>query len=128
MSEISQAAIKPLRILLVEDHVDTVRVLAAILTRDGHTVHTASTLAEASALCGAHAMDLIITDIELPDGFAYDLISHGKPCNGVKAIVVSGHGMQEHIDRSREAGFITHLVKPIRLDQLRSAIQLAVAS
>lgn len=123
-----QNAIKPLRILLVEDHADTVRVLATILSRDGHTVHSASTLSEAAQACSAHAIDLIITDIELPDGFAYDLISHGKPCNGVKAIVVSGHGMQEHLDRSREAGFITHLVKPIRLDQLRAAIELAVAS
>lgn len=98
-----------------------------ILQRDGHTVEIAGTLAVASAKCGEGKFDLIITDIELPDGVAYQIIEKGHACHGTKAIVVSGHGMQTHVERSRQAGFKDHLVKPFSITQLRDAVRRASA-
>lgn len=122
-----QRAIKPLRILLVEDHDDTVRMMRLLLERDGHTVDVARTLEQASAKCARGGFDLMISDIELPDGFAFDLIEDGKACHGIKAIVVSGHGMVDHIERSRRAGFLAHMVKPFRMDELRRVVAQTAA-
>jgi DNA-binding response OmpR family regulator len=115
-----------LNILVVEDHADTARVMRVLLTREGHRVEVAGTLEEAGKYCEEEDFDLVITDIELPDGMAWDLIEDGKACGGLKGIVVSGHGMAEHIERSRKAGFKEHLVKPFRIEQLRAAIRRAV--
>lgn len=120
-----QNAIKPVRLLLVEDHDDTVRMMKLLLERDGHTVHVARTLAEAHKICAQGEIDLVISDIELPDGVAYDLIRDGKACHGIKAIVVSGHGMADHIARSKQAGFLAHMVKPFRMDELRKLVATA---
>lgn len=115
-----------LHILVVEDHTDTARVMRLLLTREGHKVEVASTLAQAERLCGEEDFDLVITDIQLPDGMAWDLLEEGKACGGLKGIVVSGHGMAEHIERSQKAGFKEHLIKPFRIEELRAAIRRAV--
>lgn len=117
----------PLRILLVEDHADTARVLSLLLTREGHQVDVAVTLEQATRFCKDRGYDLLISDIELPDGMAWEILSEGQACFGLKGIVVSGHGMAEHIRRSREAGFSAHLVKPFRIEDLRRAMAEVVS-
>jgi DNA-binding response OmpR family regulator len=113
---------QPLRILLVEDDVDTLKAMTYLLRLDGHHVDSAKTIEEAERKCQEGGHDLLISDIELPDGFAYELIKENRGCHGIKAIVVSGHGLQEHVERSKSAGYKAHLVKPLRFDQLRAAV------
>ena len=68
------AAVRPLRILLVEDHGVTAKMMRMVLTADGHTVETAGDVATALELAGRNAFDLLLSDLGLPDGSGHDLM------------------------------------------------------
>src|SRR5437762_2527623 len=112
----------PLQILLVEDHADTAAALSRLLTQLGNGVKVADTLASALHLADAHDFHLIISDIGLPDGTGLDLISKLPENRRPKAIALSGFGMEDDIQRSRNAGFAEHLTKPIDISRLEAAI------
>src|SRR5690606_17572024 len=57
-----------LRLLLVEDHEPTLRVLARLLVRDGHQVVPARTVAEALEAAETNLFDVLVSDLGLPDG------------------------------------------------------------
>src|SRR5690606_4398635 len=65
---------RPLRILLVEDHSDTARLMGRLLRGEGHEVETAPTVAEALDLAERHEFDLLVSDLGLPDGTGIDLM------------------------------------------------------
>ena len=67
-------AVRPLRILLVEDHGVTAKMMRMVLTADGHAVETAGDVATALELAGRHAFDLLLSDLGLPDGSGHDLM------------------------------------------------------
>jgi CheY-like chemotaxis protein len=71
----------------------------------------------------AQSFDLLISDIGLPDGSGLDLIRKLLAERPIKGIALSGYGMEEDIQRSREAGFEEHLTKPINLQKLEATIQ-----
>ena len=62
------------RVLLVEDHEETLQVMAELLRRLGHEVTTASTIKEALKAAGEKHFDLVISDLGLPDGLGHDLM------------------------------------------------------
>ena len=64
---LTQPAIAPVRILLVEDHDDTSRALARLLRNAGHTVETAADVAQATAAFQRRPFDLVVSDLGLPD-------------------------------------------------------------
>lgn len=108
-----------MRLLLVEDHQATLEALAALLTKAGHAVFSASTLAEARLLAARHTVDGLISDVGLPDGTGFQLMEELSATYGLRGIVLSGYGMEDDLRRSREVGFIAHLVKPVRMSELR---------
>ena len=112
------------RILLVEDHDDTARVLSRLLNLSGYHVHTAGTYASALEICGKTHFDLLISDVGLPDGSGYDLMReiHARRC-AAKGIAVSGYGSEQDVEQSLRAGFAEHLVKPVAFETLRDAIR-----
>jgi PAS domain S-box-containing protein len=112
----------PLRLLVVEDHHNTLQVLATLLRSDGHQVATATTLAEALAAATAQPFDLVISDLGLPDGSGAELMKKLRDTYGLRGIAMSGYGMEEDIIRSHDAGFTTHLVKPVAIGELRRVI------
>ncbi len=111
--------VKP-RILLVEDHSDTLRTFAALLRKAGYAVETAETIREAELLFSA--CDVLVTDLGLPDGNGYDLMDRFKAHGGTYGIAVSGFGQEEDVARSRRSGFSKHLTKPIDINELKSAL------
>jgi len=111
-----------LRLLLLEDHEPTLQVLARLLTRAGHQVVPVGTVAAALAAAKAGTFDAVISDLGLPDGTGFDLMAELRDTYGLQGIALSGYGMEEDLRRSREAGFMTHLVKPVDFGQLRRAI------
>ena len=113
---------RPLRILLVEDHKDTLRSLKFLLTRLGHEVLSAENMTEALRIADTEQFDLLLSDIGLPDGSGLELIRQIRQTREVNAIAVSGYGMDDDIRRSQEAGFLEHLTKPINLDRLQEVI------
>ncbi|WP_050028539.1 response regulator [Verrucomicrobium sp. BvORR034] len=113
-----------LRILLVEDHEDTREVMRQLLQRRGHEVLVARSVATALALLDhGEPVDLLISDLGLPDGSGLDLIKSIRNRLPLRAIALSGYGMEEDHQRSREAGFQEHLVKPVNFPDLLRAIE-----
>ena len=111
-----------LRILMVEDHAATLEALSILLRRAGHTVVTASTVADALAAAAAGTFELVISDLGLPDGSGIQLMEKLRDTAGLRGIALSGYGMEDDLARCREAGFVTHLVKPVRFADLQRAI------
>jgi CheY-like chemotaxis protein len=113
---------RPLRILLVEDNKDTLNYLAAMLTRRGHDVRTAVNLATALRLAAEVEFELLISDLELPDGSGLELMWRLRTKGSLQAIALSGFGTSDDIEQSRSAGFAEHLTKPVDFRRLEEAI------
>ncbi len=119
-----------LRVLLVEDHSDTAVALADLMRMHGHEVRIAGTVAQAlatAAAAGDGGIDLVISDLGLPDGNGQDLMRQLAERFGLRGIALSGYGMEDDVRRSREAGFERHLTKPVNLEALETAIQQVAA-
>jgi CheY-like chemotaxis protein len=112
-----------LRILLVEDHIDTQRATARFLRSLGHNVHGAGCAADARKAAAGEVFDLVISDLGLPDGSGLDLMRMLKTECHLRGIALSGYGMEEDIRNSRDAGFDYHLTKPVPAQQLEAVLQ-----
>jgi CheY-like chemotaxis protein len=110
------------RVLVVEDHGDTAMVLQRILSRAGYDVRVAKCISKAFELVGKEKFDVVVSDIGLPDGTGYELMAKLKE-QGIVGIAMSGYGMEEDIARSRDAGFMEHLVKPIKVEHLEAILE-----
>jgi CheY-like chemotaxis protein len=82
---------------------------------------------EALEIADREDFSLLISDIGLPDGSGIDLMRRLAQIREIKGIAISGFGMEEDVARSREAGFIEHLTKPINFQKLRDAIERIIA-
>ena len=111
------------RILLVEDHADTREVLSRLLAGLGFVVTTAGSVKEAVEAAGRQEFDLLLSDIGLPDGSGTDVMRHVAARHGIKGIALSGFGQDEDLRRSRDAGFATHLTKPVNVQVLQQVIR-----
>jgi len=113
----------PSRILLVEDHVDSLETMAKLLRRQGYEVLTAGNVREALETAAKEPLDLLVSDLGLPDGSGLDIMRELKLQYGLHGIALSGFGTDEDIRRSREAGFDEHLVKPLKFQAVRDSIR-----
>jgi len=111
------------RILMVDDHPDTLRGLSMLLERRGCKVFSASTLAEAIEIAGRETFDVLLSDIGLPDGTGLDLVKLLKPSRCAYAIALSGYGMDSDIAKSKAAGFDEHLTKPVDVARLGALLE-----
>ena len=119
---------RPLRILLVDDHVDTCTALERLLVRRGHLVAAAHNVRSAMEAAARSSFDLLISDIALPDGTGVELMSYLRAMSPIPGIAISGFGMNGDIEKSFEAGFAEHLVKPVKMEKLESAIDRVIAA
>ena len=120
--ELSSHSDKPLRILLVEDHDDTRVTLSRLLSHFGHQISVAASKQVALELIAAKNFDVVLSDIALPDGDGYDVISHAKQKQAVKGVALTGFDRDEDIRRGKEAGFDFHLSKPVDFHELRTVL------
>jgi CheY-like chemotaxis protein len=118
---------KTLRILVVEDHTDTLEALSRLLTHFGHEISVAEGAQNAQTMINSKKFDVVLCDIALPDGSGYDVVAHAKRKGPVTAVALSGFAANEDIERGREAGFDFHLGKPVDFHELRAVLgQIAV--
>ncbi len=111
------------RILLVDDHADTLVAARGLLEELSCRVVTAASVEEALAAARRGPFDLVISDIGLPDGSGFDLMQVLRERYGLAGIAVTGYGMEADLRRTREAGFVEHLVKPVTFQRLAGAIE-----
>lgn len=121
--------VQKLRLLVVEDHADTLRTLGRLLSSAGYEVLPATSVRSAVELAEQGNFDMVVSDLGLPDGDGYQVMRHIRQFREVPGIAMSGYGMDEDVQRSREAGFSEHLTKPVQFSALKCAIaRLAPAS
>jgi CheY-like chemotaxis protein len=119
---------RALRILLVEDNADTLNYLTKVLRTRGHEVRPAPDLSTALEVAERSTFDVLVSDIELPDGSGLELMWQLKSRGHVAGIAVSGFGSPEDVEMSRAAGFADHLTKPVDFRQLEATIQRLTAA
>jgi PAS domain S-box-containing protein len=113
----------PLRLLVVDDNRDTVESLAMVLRLYGHEVATASTGPEGlRAALGQHP-DVVLLDIGLPALDGYEVARRIRE-QGKKPLLIAmtGYGQAEDRERTKEAGFDYHLVKPVEPMELQDLL------
>lgn len=109
------------RILIADDNRDIADSLALYLALCGHEVRTAWDGLEAVALAAAFRPDAIVLDIGMPGLNGYDACRRirAEPwASGTLIVAATGWGQEADRQKSREAGFDHHLVKPVDPDVL----------
>jgi PAS domain S-box-containing protein len=112
-------ALAELRVLVVEDHGDTAELLRTILRDQGADVRVATSLAGALAALADDEVDVLVSDIAMPDGNGYELLervrareqSAGKP--PLPAVAVTAFAGSGESERARAAGFQHYAAKPV---------------
>jgi PAS domain S-box-containing protein len=112
---------RPLRVLIVDDNIDAASTLGHLLRFLGHEVALAADGPTALTTAAATPPDLILIDIGLPGMDGYELAARLRAAGhtGAALVAVTGYGRDGDVQRSRDAGFQQHLVKPVELAQLQ---------
>jgi two-component system CheB/CheR fusion protein len=111
---------RPLRVLVVDDNEDAARSIGYLLEMTGHEVLVVFDGEDAIVAAVGAQPDLVLLDIGLPgmDGYAVAARLRAAGLKHATLVALSGYGQQEHLRRSREAGFDHHLVKPIDFEKV----------
>ncbi len=111
-------ASRSLRVFVVENHEDTRFLLGLLLEQLGHSVQSVATLQEALAAMDEARYDVLISDIGLPDGNGWDLMTRLGDDRPPYAIAMSGFGMSSDRQRSLNVGYRHALLQAGRASQL----------
>ncbi len=109
-----------MKILFVEDNVHTSQALKLMLELRDYSVDTSASVAEAIGRLSSSRYDLLISDMNLPDGSGYDILASGP--TSMPSIAVSGYFSDSDKLELRRRGFSDCLVKPFRVEQLADTI------
>jgi len=113
------------RILLADDNADALESLATVLRLRGHEVYSAPNGAIALETAARHMPEVALLDIGMPLVDGYEVarrIRAQEWGKSVTLVALTGWGQESDRRRSREAGFDTHLVKPLDLDRLTALL------
>jgi CheY-like chemotaxis protein len=118
---------KALRVLVVEDHADMRTGLAVLFKLLGCQSRFAIDLASARKIACEERFDVLLSDINLPDGDGWDLLRELQTlgCRPAVAVAMSGFGSEKDISQSEAAGFDVHLVKPFPPAELMAILERA---
>lgn len=122
-----EAAASGLKILLVENHEDTLVYLAKYMRRKGHEVTSSRNMKQAIETISAQSVHVLISDIGLPDGDGWELMREARRINPPQyGIAMSGFGMRSDREKSLAAGYKHHLIKPFMPEELDALLEEAV--
>ena len=112
------------RVLLVDDNLDSLELLADYLRECGHQVATASHPKGALAQAESFAPEVAVLDIGLPGMDGYELAGRLRDQlgSGCRLIALTGYGQERDRDLSARAGFERHLLKPVDVEALANMI------
>jgi CheY-like chemotaxis protein len=115
-----------LDVLIVEDSPDTLLLLSTIFRREGASVTTAESAAEALQSAVTKRPNLIVSDIGMPEVDGYQLLEQLRMLPGladVPAIAISGYASEEDRERALSVGYLALVPKPVDIDTLFTLIQ-----
>jgi two-component system, chemotaxis family, CheB/CheR fusion protein len=114
---------RSLRLLLVEDHVDSAELLAELLQNHGHTVMIAASAEAALEIASQNTFDVVVSDVGLPNASGYELMEQMRERYATKGIAVTGSNRESDVERGKAAGFSLHLTKPVSFRKLEAALE-----
>ncbi len=115
-----------MRILVVDDSVDTVEMLRHLFEMDGATVRTAGGGAEALEIAGKEKFDVILSDISMPGMDGFELLRRLRALpqgKDVPVLALTGFGRSEDVERAKAEGFLTHVTKPVDVGAIIEILQ-----
>lgn len=122
---VPQGAGPALRLLLVDDSVDAATAMSLLLESDGYDVRIAHEAVHALEIAAQFEPEIVLLDLGLPgmDGFqlAQEMRKRAATANAL-LIAVTGYGQAADRQRTHEAGFDHHLVKPVSSDEIQRVI------
>jgi CheY-like chemotaxis protein len=119
---------RPLRILVVDDNVDSAHSLSLLLQTAKHMVRVAHTGPGAMETALAFRPEVVLLDLGLPEMDGYEVARQLRARSELAKIViiaVTGYGQESDRHRSREAGFDCHLLKPVDWPTLERLLETA---
>jgi len=115
--------LKAVRVLVVEDDGDTREMVRTTLENAGASVEVVATANDARREMSAHAPDVLISDIRMPEEDGYSLMRSLRRVGvATPAIALTAYARREDADDARDAGFQIHLPKPIDTGRLIDAV------
>jgi signal transduction histidine kinase/ActR/RegA family two-component response regulator len=126
----SETTVRPMRILLVDDNIDAVNLLAMLLKDSGHSVAIAYDGLEAVEAASASRFDLILLDIGLPklDGYEVARRVRARCEKEVFLVAITGWGQDDDLRAATDAGFDAHLTKPVDYREVTELLTRLLAS
>jgi signal transduction histidine kinase/PleD family two-component response regulator len=115
-AQIESPSINPMKILVVDDNVDAAQTLAMLLNMSGHETRAAFGARQAIELATAFRPDIVFLDIGLPEMNGFEVARRLLDCpdtSQAKLVALTGWGTEEDIMKSKAAGFVAHLTKPV---------------
>jgi len=117
----------PAHVLIVDDEAATAEALAALLAAELFSVAIAGSLAEARRQIRLRKPDVVLLDLQLPDGDGLDLIADAELPDGCRVALITGYASIETSVRALRLGAVDCLVKPIAREPLLAALDRLIA-
>jgi DNA-binding response OmpR family regulator len=114
-------------VLVVDDEPDHLMMLEILLESVGYEVVAVTSCASARHVLESRHVDVLVADLFLGDGTAMDILENAGVRRPMLAIVISGSDAAEDVERTLDAGYDAHLVKPTPIDMLREVIAAGLA-
>jgi DNA-binding NtrC family response regulator len=115
------------QILVVDDEPNLRRVLSAQLARDGYDVHTAEDGAEALTLLGEHHIDLVITDLRMPNVDGMELLRRALEMDAeLPVVMITAHGTVDNAVEALKTGAFDYITKPFDQAEVRTIVKKAL--
>jgi len=117
------------RVMVIDDDPSVGRIIQIILEKQGHELIMADSVAAAKAILSEKTgeVDLVITDLMLPDGSGLDILRMVKGLDdSIMRIVITGHASIDNAVECIDYGAFAFIEKPVSADQLRTAVDRAL--
>jgi DNA-binding NtrC family response regulator len=108
--------------LIVEDDLDSARMMAALVTNEGYSAATAQSLRDARRQLALQPPDLVLLDLRLPDGSGMALLDDQALIGNSEVVLMTGHASLETSIQALRYGAADYLIKPVSVRQLQSIL------
>ena len=116
-------------VLIVEDEANAREFLGGLLRESGYDVREAATVAEADKCIARGEADIILLDVQLPDGYGPDLLVRlHRDMPHLPVIMITGYGDIEMAVQAMSSGAHDFLTKPVKMKRLTQSLDRALES
>ncbi|MDP3440011.1 MAG: response regulator, partial [Azonexus sp.] len=113
-------------VLIVEDNVDSAEMMAALIASENFTVVVAHSLRDARRQLALHPPDVVLLDLQLPDGSGMTLFDDPKLLENAEVVLITGHASLETSIQAFRLGAADYLIKPVTMKQLQGILSRVI--